>query len=96
MGMQASVKRQLALLMGGKYSAMVRAAGQVMPQSKELKNKRKWGLRQPEPVVVLAVAVRDADIDGVRHGRRTVTGKPELSTGSAPFLPLSPDDTTAR
>ena len=47
MGMQAKVKRQLALLIGGKYTAMVRAAGQVMPQSKELKNSKTWGLRQP-------------------------------------------------
>jgi hypothetical protein len=66
MGMQAKVKRQLALLMGGKYTAMVRAAGQVMPQSRALKNSKKCGLRQPKPeaAVGTGAAVGDAGMVG--------------------------------
>ena len=77
MGMQAKVKRQLALLIGGKCRAMVRAAGQVMPHSTALKNSKKCGLRQPKPATGAAAeaAGEEVGIEQRRNRGGTDCGK---------------------
>jgi hypothetical protein len=79
-GRQARLKRHPELLIGGKYSAMVRAAGQVIPHSKALAKSKKWGLRLRPRSRLLADRLSKVIEESATLGQRLqIRENPQLS-----------------